>query len=70
MIQSRWDWETVCGATPEKATGTGQIYFCVNRRNLRIEVCAGGGGAGAGAAPLNKHCRLNKFFSAWPLLCG
>jgi len=23
MIQSRWDWETVCGATPETATGTG-----------------------------------------------
>jgi len=25
MIQSRWDWETVCGATPETATGTGAL---------------------------------------------
>jgi hypothetical protein len=25
MIQSRWDWETVFGATPKTATGTGAL---------------------------------------------
>jgi len=25
MIQSRWDWETVFGATAETATGTGAL---------------------------------------------
>jgi hypothetical protein len=36
------------GAAAKNIRRFRRFYFCVNRRNLRIEVGMGGGGAGAG----------------------